>query len=161
MTSTIGFSLALTGLLLAACLSDLKAFRIPNAIPLAVIALFLVKAAAMGQAVWPVHIPAFALTLAIGIVAFVFGWLGGGDVKLIAALALWFGMTTLPDFLVITAIGGGVLGLLLMALRPLLARSLSPAGAPARARGPRLLHREAPVPYALAIAFAALLLEWR
>ncbi|MDH3662419.1 MAG: prepilin peptidase [Alphaproteobacteria bacterium] len=153
------FSLALTCLLLVACLSDLKAFRIPNAVPFALIALFLIKAAAIsGITVWPGHVVAFGLTFGLGILAFALGLIGGGDAKLMAALALWFGMDALPSFLAITAVGGGALALILVAVRHVAALGPIAAGP---AAGWRLLHRHAPVPYALPITLAALWLEWR
>ncbi len=156
------FSLIFAGLLFAACIVDLKAFRIPNAIPLALIALFLIKAAATDEiAVWPAHLVAFGLTFGFGLLAFSLGMLGGGDIKLITALALWFGTSALPSFLVITAIGGGLLALILLAVRHLTNRRPVMAPSTGPTPSPRLLDRQAPVPYALPITFAALWLEWQ
>jgi prepilin peptidase CpaA len=154
-------SLLLTGLLLAACITDLRAFRIPNAIALAVIALVPIKAAVMADGIaWADHALACALMLALGFGAFAFGLVGGGDVKLLTALALWFGMTALPSLLTLTAIGGGLFALVLLALRFGASRLVPASGPEERGRPPRLLDRAAPVPYALPIAVAALLLEW-
>lgn len=159
------FSLLLTSLLSLACFIDLKEFRIPNMIPLALVSLFLIKIAATGDiVVLSDHVLAFALTLALGFSAFAFKLIGGGDAKLLAALALWFGMSLLPSLLAITAIGGGVLALGLLTLRHLAARLPVLASSMASSVGttgkPRLLDRHAPVPYALPIAAAALWLEW-
>jgi prepilin peptidase CpaA len=154
-------SLLLTGLLIAASAFDLKVFRIPNAISLAVIALFLIKAAAMTEiAVWPDHVIAFGLMIALGFLAFAFGLVGGGDAKLMMALALWFGMTALPSLLAITAIGGGLFALILVSLRYVAARFSPAVAASGTTQSPRLLNRKAPVPYALPITVAALWLEW-
>lgn len=156
------FSLAFTGILLTASAFDLKAFRIPNALPLALIALFLIKVAATADiAVWPGHLIAFGLTFAVLFLAFALGLVGGGDAKLMAAIALWFGLGALPSFLAITAIGGGVLALALLALRRVIDRRPARASAAVPVRGMHLLDRQAPVPYALPIAVAALWLEWR
>lgn len=153
------FSLALTCLLLIACAYDLTEFRIPNAVPFALILLFFIKTAAVAGFVgWPEHVVAFCLTFALGFLAFALGVIGGGDAKLMAALALWFGISALPSFLAITGIGGGVLALILVAVRHAVARTPIAAGPPA---GWRLLDRQAPVPYALPIALAALWLEWQ
>lgn len=159
------FSLLLTSLLTLACFIDLKEFRIPNMIPLALIALFLIRMAASGEiVVLSDHMLAFALTLALGMLAFAFKLVGGGDAKLLAALALWFGMVPLPSLITITALGGGVLALILLVLRhlatrlPVLASSMASSGG--GTGRPRLLDRHAPVPYALPIAAAALWLEW-
>ena len=155
------FSFVFTGFLLVACAIDLKEFRIPNAIPLALMALFLIKATAMTEiAVWPGHLAAFGLTFALGLTAFAFGALGGGDVKLMTAIALWFGLSTLPSFLAITAIGGGLFALILLALRHVQARRVAKAPPNDVPAAPKLLDRRAPVPYALPIALAALWLEW-
>lgn len=156
------FSLVFAGLLIIACVIDLKVFRIPNAIPLALIALFLIKSAAAGNAeIWPGHLMAFGLTFGLGLLAFALGMFGGGDAKLMTALALWFGMAGLPGFLVITAISGGLLALFLLGLRHLANRQPVMASSSGSTNAPKLLDRRAPVPYALPITFAALWLEWQ
>jgi prepilin peptidase CpaA len=65
--------------------------------------------------------------------------MGGGDVKLAAALALWFPPLATVKFLVFTSLAGGVLTLLLVALHH------------ARKRGGR-----PEIPYGVAIAFGGL-----
>lgn len=156
------FSIAFTGFLLVACLVDLKAFRIPNAVPLALMALFLIKAAATaGLAVWPEHVVAFGVTFGFSFLAFALGLVGGGDAKLLSAAALWVGVSALPGFLAITAVSGGVLALTLMAIRYVVSRRPVIASSGGPTRTPKLLDRNAPVPYALPIAFAALWLEWQ
>ena len=154
------FSATFTGFLLVACVSDLKAFRIPNAVPLALMALFLVKAAASGVAAWPEHVIAFALIFTLGFIAFGLGVIGGGDAKLMAVIALWLGLRDSPGFLTMTAIGGGALAVILLVLRMVLDRD--PALATPNGEDPKLglFSRDAPVPYALPITIAALWLEW-
>ena len=46
--------------------------------------------------------------------AFSFGWMGGGDVKMIGALALWLPTQALMFMLVLMSIIGGVLTLIMM-----------------------------------------------
>ena len=58
-----------------------------------------------------------ALILAVGTWMFGAGWLGGGDVKLLAASGLWFTLSGGWRMLVAVAIAGGVLTLLVLALR--------------------------------------------
>lgn len=155
------FSVVFTGFLLVACISDLKAFRIPNAVPLALMALFLIKVAATaGIAVWPEHLVAFGMMALLGLVAFGFGVIGGGDAKLMIAVALWIGMSALSSFLVLTAVGGGALALLLLGLRHLANDQEVLPSSRVALPGARLLDRKAPIPYALPIASAALWLEW-
>jgi prepilin peptidase CpaA len=56
---------------------------------------------------------------AVAAAAFVAGVLGGGDVKLLAAMSLFAGPTRLVDFLTITALVGGLLGLAILAGAPI------------------------------------------
>jgi prepilin peptidase CpaA len=156
MMASMAFSLIFTGLLLAACISDLRSFRIPNALSLALIALFILRVLTLADvALLPSHLMAFGLTVGLGFLVFAMGAIGGGDVKLIAVLALWFGMEHLSSFIVTTALAGGVLALFLIAVRSSMAGATAPS-----TNAPMLLRRNAPVPYALPIAFAALWLEW-
>ncbi len=154
-------SLSLSGLLLAATLSDLTQFKIPNVIPILVVALALVKIG-IGMEVEPLiaHFLLFALVLVLGLLAFAARLLGGGDVKLIAALALWFEPAAFASFITITGLAGGLLALLLLAARrPAVIAAMGGSGHTPSSLQP-LLDPKAPVPYALPIAFAALWLEW-
>ena len=58
-----------------------------------------------------------ALILAVGTPMFGAGWLGGGDVKLLAASGLWFSLSGGWRMLVAVAVAGGVLALLILTLR--------------------------------------------
>jgi prepilin peptidase CpaA len=105
-------------LLLAAALSDVTRYRIPNAIVYAIAAAFAVGAIAnfaWPAIVWPV-LAGVAMFL-LGAVLFAFGLFGGGDVKLVAAMALWTGFADLPRFLLIMGAAGGLLGLVLLLKR--------------------------------------------
>jgi prepilin peptidase CpaA len=137
------FLLALT----AAIVSDLVSFRIPNAIPLCLAGLFLVDAFRQGIAVssLALHLTTGVTLLVAGAALYYTGVVGGGDAKLLAAIALWSGWYELPRLLIVMALAGGVLSLGL-----LLARRLR-IGAP---NGPfaRLLAAGGPVPYGVAIA---------
>ena len=57
--------------------------------------------------------------LAVAFVFFSQGWIGGGDAKLAAATALWFGFAYLLDYLLYASIFGGVLTLALLQFRKL------------------------------------------
>ncbi len=48
---------------------------------------------------------------ALGLLAFSRGWLGGGDVKLMTAIAAWTGLAGLPLMFLATSISGGALAL--------------------------------------------------
>jgi prepilin peptidase CpaA len=129
---------AFAGPLLLAAFYDLKSFRIPNAL-VAVMALLYPAAAFLlghGSAI-PAHLLAAAVVLAASLPLFVFRLMGGGDVKLLSAAALWLGGAPLLDFLLVTAVLGGVFALVLLVLRRLGKSALTriPYGVPIAAAG--------------------------
>lgn len=67
---------------------------------------------ASGLSPWPdaaIQLAVAAAVLGAFAAAFAFGWMGGGDVKLLAALALWLPVWWLPTMLVVMSlIGAGV-----------------------------------------------------
>ena len=60
-----------------------------------------------------------ALVLVVGTLPFSLGWIGGGDVKLVAACACALEWTQVVPLLIYTALAGGLLALVLFALRRL------------------------------------------
>jgi prepilin peptidase CpaA len=137
------------GLLLgAAAITDIRSLRIPNLIPVLLIALFFVAALATRRPVaWGSHLAAAGIILAVGIGLFAWGKFGGGDVKLLTAVSLWQGLHLLPALLVAVAIVGGVLGLVCLLMRR------SGFGVFLAARGIQAISLEdgAGIPYAVAI----------
>lgn len=138
-----------------AAASDLVAMTISNRLCLALIAGFAICAAVLGLSLGEIgwHLTAGALVLAIAFSLFAAGWIGGGDAKFAAAIALWFGFDQLGSYFAIAGILGGILTLLLLRLRsqplPVLAEKW---------RWARRLHAaNEGVPYGIALAFAALL----
>ena len=126
---------------IAAC-TDIRSRTIPNALNAAVALLGPVWWWANGLAPWPdvaIQLALFAAVLAVFTGLFAIGAMGGGDVKLLAALALWLPFDPLMDMLVLMAIGGGVLTLGMLVLHRL-----------RRAEG------RPEIPYGVAIAFATL-----
>lgn len=140
---------------------DAWQFRIPNKVTAALTLAFLPAAlVAPGPVDWLWHLGAGAAVLALGAALFAFRLMGGGDVKLAAACALWMGPLA-PLFLVFVAALGGVVGIGLLMARRLVPGLLSYLPNTQTIVLPRvLLHGEA-VPYGLAIAGAALLLAHR
>ncbi len=138
-----------------AAASDLLTMTIPNRLSLAVVAAFAVFAVVAGLSwdavLW--HVAAGALVLAVCFVMFALGWIGGGDAKLVSAVALWLGFATLLEYLLIASAAGGVLTIALLALRGL--------PLPGFALGwtwlARLHDRKTGVPYGIALAGAAML----
>ena len=142
----VGLDIILTGalaaLLLVACFFDLRSRTIPNGLNLAVALLAIPYWWSTGLAFWP------DLAMQAGVAAFVFalfacvfalGAMGGGDVKLIGALALWLPWPAVVVMLVIMSLAGGALTLAMLIRKQL-----------ARRQGPL------EVPYGVAIAFAGL-----
>jgi prepilin peptidase CpaA len=103
---------ALALLLLIAAATDLRARVIGNWLNLAIALLAPAYWFATGLAPWPDM--ALQLTLGLGVFAafaalFALGWMGGGDVKLLAALALWLPAFLVFKLLVLMSLIGGVL----------------------------------------------------
>jgi prepilin peptidase CpaA len=147
------FVAAFLGLVLFAAASDIGSMTIPNWVSIA-LALVFPLAALSAQMPWPqigLHAGVGVLVFLAGFALFAMGVLGGGDVKVIAAVSVWTGVSALAPFAFWTTAAGGVL-----ALTVLLARK---AAAPADTRPPflnRLLDPARGIPYAVAIAVGAI-----
>src|SRR3954453_12718576 len=99
--------------------SDLLTMTISNRISLALAGGFLLLALVSGASltVIALHLGAGALVLTVGFTCFSFGWIGGGDAKLAAAIALFLGAENAIEFVGISSIFGGVLTVGLLAFR--------------------------------------------
>ena len=132
----------LAAMLVVAATGDIRSRRIPNKLNLAIALLAVPFWVLSGYALWP----DIATQLALGVGVFLLfallfrlGMMGGGDVKLLAALALWLPLGALVKLLVIMALAGGVLTLAML-IRHKVMKS-----------GHKL-----EVPYGVAIAFAGM-----
>lgn len=157
MTAFDVIRLALFPALMAfAASSDLLTMTISNRLSLALSAGFLVLALAAGMplATMGMHFLAAACVLVVGFIFFSRGWIGGGDAKLFAATALWFGFDHLLDYATYASIFGGALTLGLLQFRKLpLPEALT--------RHPwimRLHEERGGIPYGIALAAAALVI---
>jgi prepilin peptidase CpaA len=105
--------LVVLGLLAVAALCDLKSREIPDWISLALLALAVV-ATALGWhgVVWWQLAAGLALGFALTAPLFYMGGIGGGDVKLVAALGAVLGAWGLLAALFWVALAGGVLALI-------------------------------------------------
>ena len=134
---------ALASLLLSAGIQDIRTREIANWKSGAIVALAPVWWLAHGLSLYPdvaVQVALAAVVLAIFFAAFAMGWMGGGDVKLIAALALWLPVGTFMTMMMVMSIAGGVVTLAMIV-----------EGRVRRASG------AIEVPYGVAIVFAALM----
>src|SRR6201995_2404653 len=102
-----------------AAASDLFTMTIPNRVSLALAAGFVVLAVLSGMGLHDVltHLGAGAIVLVVAFGCFTMGWIGGGDAKIAAAAALWFGFGHLMNYLVYASLFGGALTLLLLQFR--------------------------------------------
>lgn len=105
---------------------------------------------------WKMAVVGMTVVLVAGYLIFAMKWMGGGDIKLITACALWVGLRNLPDFIFITALIGGVFALSVWGIRKVLPHIPSKSNAPL----PRILKEGEPVPYGVAISFGFLLMLW-
>jgi prepilin peptidase CpaA len=145
-----------------AAASDLFTMTISNKVSLALAAGFLGLALASGMEPYDIlsHLGAGATVLAVAFACFAMGWVGGGDAKIAAAAALWFGFGHLLDYLVYASIFGGALTLLLLQFRqwPL------PYPFAGQAWLLKLHAKESGIPYGIALAIGALMIypetEW-
>jgi prepilin peptidase CpaA len=141
-------------LLLGAALHDVAVRTVPNCVAVVLLALGFASRLLSGD-----------LLIGLAVAGAVFGaaallWfrhlMGGGDVKLLGAVALLAPPGRLPDLLLWIALCGGVLALFYLSMSYLVSR---PAQGPRRTLLGRLakaeqwrLSRRGPLPYAIAIA---------
>ena len=134
--------LGLAAVLVAAAVIDVRTFTISNRLNAAVALSAPLYWMSVALAPWP----GMAIQLAAGVTvftllagAFFAGMMGGGDVKLAAALALWFPPAGTVKFLVLMSLAGGVLTLVIRGAHRLRRREGRPE-----------------IPYGVAIAFGGL-----
>ena len=138
---------ALGALLIAAAITDLRARIISNRLNFVIAALAPLWWIACGLNLWP----DVAVQLLVGGIVFILfaalfsmGMMGGGDVKLLAALALWFPWQAVISLLVLMALLGGLVTLVTVIHHRMTRRLGQPE-----------------IPYGVAISLAALwLLPW-
>ena len=129
-------------LLVVAAVIDVRTFTMSNRLNLAVALLAIPFWWASALPLWPnvaVQVGVALLVFALLAAAFYAGMMGGGDVKLAAALALWFSPATTLKFIVLMSVAGGVLTLVVLGLHRLRRKDGRPQ-----------------IPYGVAIAFGGL-----
>jgi prepilin peptidase CpaA len=137
-----------------AAVSDLFTMTIPNRVSVVVIAAFIILAPFSGMA-WPAIGMSFVAALAVfaGCFAlFAFNIMGGGDAKLLTAMALWFGYDqSLLQFLLAVSYAGGGVTILVLLIRTQ-APTVMALGIPV----PPSLATVSKIPYGIAIAIGGL-----
>ena len=145
------------GLLIAAAITDIVWLRIPNWISAGVVQFVLAAAVTEPRSLawWGSHLGAGGLVLLVGMGVFAWGKIGGGDVKLLTGVALWFGLAPLPSLLLMIGVVGGVVSIACFILRG------TGSGALLEYLGIRavVLEKGQGVPYAVAIAAGCWLMQ--
>ena len=134
--------LALAATLVVAAVIDMRTFTISNRLNVTVALGAPLYWLSVALSPWPgiaAHLAAGGIVFVLLAGAFYAGMMGGGDVKLAAALALWFPPVETIKFLVLMSLAGGVLTLGLVAWH----RAKRREGRPE-------------IPYGVAIAFGGL-----
>ncbi len=133
---------------------DLASYTIPNFLPAALLAVFILFSLVAGVPPSGIGLHALAglVGLAMGFALFAFGLIGGGDAKLFAVIVLWLGFGDLLDYALMTSVFGGALAIVLIGLRsvPMPAALIGHAWL-TRLHDPRL-----GIPYGVALAAGAL-----
>ena len=141
-TFTDALVVLLAAMLVWAAVVDVRTFTISNKLNLAIALMAPLFWWATGVDLWPDA--AIRVAVAVGVfilfaIAFQLGAMGGGDVKLAAALALWFAPGDTVRLIILMSLAGGVLTLAVLGLH----RARKKEGRPE-------------VPYGVAIAFGGL-----
>ena len=147
-------------LLLYVAATDIAARLIPNSVCLLLAALAMVclPFGDLHQLVASLY--GAVLLFAVLFILFDRGYIGGGDVKLLTALAIGLPIIGLIQFLAITVMVGGVLAMVHLMMRHLPYPALPPVGS-SRIRRVYAIERwrnlrRAPLPFGVAIAFGGI-----
>ncbi len=143
------FMLALAGI------GDLTTMRISNRLVITLLVGYLIFAPLNGLTLpyMATSLLAAFIVFCLGFGAFIGGWMGGGDVKLMATTALWLGFAHMPAFLIWTSALGGILALVMLLYRSVDLGSVLPASSGWASH----LHQPTTrMPYGVAISLAAL-----
>jgi prepilin peptidase CpaA len=129
----------LAAMLIVAAKGDLRTRTIPNRLNAAIALMAIPFWIFSGLDFWPDIVTQIGVAMIVFLlfaIAFRFGAMGGGDVKMVAALALWLPAGAVLKLLVIMSLAGGVLTMVML-LRHRMAKS----------------REELEIPYGVAIAF--------
>jgi prepilin peptidase CpaA len=108
-----GLAVTLVALVWAAA-SDVRRYLIPNRICLLIVAAYGLAGFGIPLGAWLAGWATGLLLLGVGALLFSRGWVGGGDVKLAAVIALWAGPGLLSDFALVTSVAGVLLAMVML-----------------------------------------------
>ncbi len=156
-----GASALMLTILVVAGWTDIRSRRIPNILSIALVDIFILRGLALMLVsdvslavlwVWPL-VTAGGIFL-VGLLMFARGIIGGGDVKLLAALALFAGPAFILPTLFVMSVAGGLIALaMLIRLRLIPSKDSTTPNHEASAHALK-------VPYGLAIMTSGFWLTW-
>lgn len=159
MSSTQIFASAITVMfpvvMIFAGIMDLMTLKIRNILVISVAMAYFIAALIIGLGIHDIllSVSAASLVLAVSFGFFAAGWIGGGDAKLAAATALWFGWDQILPYLFVSTLIGGLLTLMIVGFRSM----LLPASFYGHDWLVKLHESKTGVPYGVAFAIAALI----
>jgi prepilin peptidase CpaA len=112
------FIALLAAAMLVAAVGDWRTRTIPNRLNAAIALLAIPFWWSIGLSLWPgvaLQIGLAAVVFALFAIAFRFGAMGGGDVKMAAAIALWLPFPEIVKLLAVMSVAGGVLTIAMLA----------------------------------------------
>ncbi|MBV6656613.1 MAG: prepilin peptidase [Devosiaceae bacterium] len=147
--------LVFPGLVILAACTDIFTMTIPNKLCLALVAAFFVAAPLAGLSLETIgwHALTALIALTVTFALFATGVFGGGDAKLTAGIALWYGPSLGFEFALLAALLGGLITAGLVFAR---AYAGYMTYIPQAQWAGRLLSREVGIPYGIALSAAAI-----
>jgi prepilin peptidase CpaA len=135
---SVGLGLAVAAVALVwAAASDLSRYLIPNRVCALVAGAYGIAFLGLPPMTWLAGLATGVAVLALGAVLFFRNWVGGGDVKLAAVIALWAGPAFLSDFALVTSLVGAALSAIMLSpLRRLMPQAPGADGAAEGLRQP-------------------------
>jgi prepilin peptidase CpaA len=149
----IALAVLCSGLLIWCAVMDIRARIIPNRISVLLLSAFIISSI-VGNHSWLDGLLALGIVFIITFGMFTIGMIGGGDAKVMTALAPWLGLNGLPGFALLTSLFGGVL-----AAYYLLKQRMGPQTAP-EPEGALEEGQAIELPYGVAIAAGGLTMIW-
>lgn len=151
---TSALTVMFPAVMIFAGIMDLMTLKIRNFLVVGIAIAFFVAAPIVGMTLTDIglSVAVAALVLIVSFGFFAAGWIGGGDAKLAAATALWFGWDHVLAYLIVSTLAGGLLTLAIIIFRSM----LMPAALYRFPWAVKLHESKTGVPYGIAFAIAAL-----
>ncbi len=150
-----------------AAVSDFKSFILSNRLCLSVAGLYLIFISVLFMIGTPPSWSYLGYSFAIAIIVFLillllfaYGFIGGGDVKLIPAVLLWAGPAYAIEFILITTLCGGIVAILTICCRYLKSYLSSQKSSEninlSMSESSELVNKENNIPYGIGISVGGL-----